>query len=89
MPRLAQAILWSGVLSMCVGAEAQSSKDYIIAARRTGAIEFIDPATLKTLSSIRVDIAPSTTGLNGVFRGSGWTHDLHRRSNWSECTRRE
>ena len=62
-----QAILWSAAFSMCVVAAAQTSHDYIITARRSGVIEFIDPATLKTLRSITTDVAASSTGLNGVF----------------------
>jgi hypothetical protein len=50
-----------------VRAQAQSSVDYIIAARRTGVIEFIDPVTLKTVSRVAVDVPLTSTGLNGVF----------------------
>ena len=68
MGRFAQAVLWFAVLFVCVGVEAQASTDFIITVRRTGVIEFLDPATLKTISSITVNIPPSNrTGLNGVF----------------------
>jgi hypothetical protein len=67
MARLPQAILWSVVLLVCLGKEAQGSSDYIVTVRRTGVIDFIDPTTLKTLSSITVDVTWSGSGLNGVF----------------------
>jgi len=44
-----------------------NSKTFIIAARRTGAVEFIDPATLETVSRIHIDIKPKSVGLNAVF----------------------
>jgi hypothetical protein len=44
-----------------------SSKTFIIAARRSGDVEFIDPATLETVSRIHIDVNPTGVGLNGVF----------------------
>jgi hypothetical protein len=67
MAQLSRASFCSAVFLICLGVRAHGANDYIIAARRTGVIEFIDPATLKTLSSIRVNLALSSTGLNGVF----------------------
>ena len=59
--------LFVAVSLACDGVGAQSTNEYIIAARRMGTIDFIDPATLRTLSSIEVQIPPTTTGLDGVF----------------------
>jgi hypothetical protein len=67
LDRLPREILWFAAILGAVGVRAQSSADYIIAARRMGAIEFIDPATLKTVSSVAVDVSSTSTGLNGVF----------------------
>lgn len=64
---LRQAILWSFILCICIGARAQSSaKDYIVAVRRTGIIEFIDSVSLATIGSIDTNVAHGSTGLNGV-----------------------
>jgi hypothetical protein len=54
-------------LLACATANAQSPHEYIIAARRLGTIEFIDPGTLHTLSSLTVHVPPDSTGLDGVF----------------------
>jgi hypothetical protein len=62
-----RAILWFAAILGAVGLRAQNSADYIIAARRAGVIEFVDPTTLKTVSSIAVDVRSTSTGLNGVF----------------------
>jgi hypothetical protein len=43
------------------------AKTFIIAARRSGDVEFIDPATLETVSRIHIDVNPNGVGLNGVF----------------------
>lgn len=42
-------------------------KTFIIAARHSGDVEFIDPATLETVSRIHIDVNPNGVGLNGVF----------------------
>jgi hypothetical protein len=44
-----------------------NSKTFMIAARRTGDVEFLDPATLETVSRIHIDVNPKNIGLNGVF----------------------
>lgn len=67
MRRSLQIALFAMVLLANVPARAQASHDYIIAERRLGAIEFIDPATLQTLSTITVDVPPNSAGLNGIF----------------------
>lgn len=67
MLRLPQAILLCAALSVCIGVHARGSNDYIIAVRRMGMIQFIDPATLNTVSTIKVNVGSEGTGLNGVF----------------------
>lgn len=67
MDRLRKASLWVVTVVACVGAQAQSPGDYIVAARRTGSIEFIEPITLKTVSRIVINIPSPSTGLNGIF----------------------
>ena len=68
MANLRQIILWSSILWICVGAKPQgSAKEYILAVGRTGLIEFVDPSTLTTVSSIDTNAAATSTGLNGVF----------------------
>jgi hypothetical protein len=66
MVRICQVVLWSSILWICTVSIAQDSKEYIIAARRTGIIEFIEPSSLKTISSIETGVARNSTGLNGV-----------------------
>jgi hypothetical protein len=54
-----------------VGAQTEPIKSgantFIIAAGRSGDVEFVDPATLKTVSRIHIDVNPHGVGLNGVF----------------------
>ena len=45
---------------------AQESKQLILAARRSGVVEFIDPATLKTVGRLHLNLAPNGVGLNGM-----------------------
>ncbi len=42
------------------------AKTFIIAARRSGDVEFIDPVTLETVSRIHIDVNPKGVGLNGI-----------------------
>jgi len=42
------------------------SKTFLIAAGRSGVVEFIDPATLETVSRIHIDVNPKGVGLNGI-----------------------
>jgi hypothetical protein len=51
---------WSSV-------QAQSSADYIIAARQMGTVEFIDPASLKTIARVVLELPSTSSGLGGVF----------------------
>src|SRR5580658_3305304 len=47
-------------------APSQAPTNVILAARRGGDIEFIDPTTLQTLSSLHFTLPAQTVGLNGV-----------------------
>ena len=70
MARLCQGSLWFAAAFVWVGIQAQAATDYVITVRRTEVIEFIDPATLKTISSITVNAPSIGAGLNGVFANS-------------------
>ncbi|HEY7303753.1 MAG TPA: hypothetical protein VH601_06560 [Bryobacteraceae bacterium] len=67
MCRLRRGVLWSVLIFASVGSEAWGSTDYIISVRRSGSIEFIEPATLRTVRTITVNIPSTSAGLNGVF----------------------
>jgi hypothetical protein len=54
------------VLLACSVVHAQDLKTYLLAARRSGAVEIIDPASLSTISRIPFDLPPKSVGLNGV-----------------------
>src|ERR1051326_7967097 len=56
----------AGLLLSCAALSAQDQKDYIVATRRAGVIEFIDPATLQTVAQIHYDLPPKSAGLNGA-----------------------
>ena len=45
---------------------AQELKTFIIATRRGGAVEFIDPTSLETVGRIHYGLPPKSAGLNGV-----------------------
>jgi hypothetical protein len=70
IPRL---ILASAVLLACSVAHAQDLKTYILAARRSGAIEIIDPSNLVTIGRIHFDLPPKSVGLNGVSASADGT----------------
>jgi hypothetical protein len=63
---ISRLILATAVLLACSVAQAQDLKSYILAARRSGAIEIIDPASLVTIGRIHFPVSPKSTGLNGV-----------------------
>lgn len=67
MCRLRWEVLWFALIFVSAGSEARGSTDYIIAVRRTGIIEFIEPATLRTVGTITVNIPSTSAGLNGIF----------------------
>jgi hypothetical protein len=70
IPRLISAC---GVLLACSVAHAQDLKTYILAARRSGAIEIIDPSSLTTIGRIHFDLPPKSVGLNGVSASADGT----------------
>ena len=67
MVRLPKTALVLAVSFLCLGPNAWCSETYLVIESGKGIIEFLDPVTLKTHSSIRVDVSPTGTGLNGVF----------------------
>jgi len=67
---LLPATLRIAVLLACLFAPAaadSATSNYLIVANQTGLIEFLDPASLKTLSSISVNLPLESTGLRGIF----------------------
>lgn len=64
---LAVSLLASAVLG------AQSPNSYILAARRSGAIEIIEPASLTTIGRIHFDLPLKSSGLNGVSASADGT----------------
>src|ERR1700733_2300910 len=66
MRRLPQAVICLLVLLGFSEISAQDAKFFILAARRTGVVELIDPETLATAARIHFDLAPGNSGLNGV-----------------------
>jgi hypothetical protein len=63
--RLVLIVLVANLLD-CLTLPAQVSKDFILATRRSGAIEIIDPTTLETTGRIHFDLPPKSVGLNGA-----------------------
>jgi hypothetical protein len=68
-----QVMLLVTVFLACSAARAQDSKTYVLAARRSGAIEIIDPPTLATIGRIHFDLAPKSSGLNRISAGPDGT----------------
>lgn len=66
-------ILIAVVLLACSGLHAQDLRNLILAARRRGVIEVIDPTTLKSVSRIHFDVPPDSAGLNGVSASADGT----------------
>jgi hypothetical protein len=50
----------------CSALPAQLSKDFILATRRSGTIEFIDPTTLEATGRIHFAVPPKSVGINGA-----------------------
>jgi hypothetical protein len=63
---VACATLLTAAILASVALQAQDANRYIIAARRAGAIEVIDPTSLATIAHIHFDLPAKSTGLNGV-----------------------
>jgi hypothetical protein len=53
--------------------QAQDANSYILAARRSGAIEIIDPESLATIGRIHFDLPPKSVGLNGISASADGT----------------
>ena len=60
-------LLASGVL------HAQGSNSYLLAARRNGTIEIIDQSSLAPIARIHFDLAPKSSGFNGVSASTDGT----------------
>ncbi len=60
-----RAALLAGLVLACSGLRAQEVRNYILAERRGGVIEVIEPATLRTAGELHFDVR-NTAGLNGV-----------------------
>ena len=69
MGRLFKLILCSAALWQCLAAPPPNARNYILLVRRSGVVEFVDPTTLKTVSSITIRGARNSAGLNGIFSG--------------------
>jgi hypothetical protein len=70
---VACATLFASALVASVVLEAQDANRYILATRRSGAIEIIDPESLATLGRIHFDLPSSSSGLNGVSASADGT----------------
>jgi hypothetical protein len=64
-PRITSLLAFSALLG-CAAVHAQDLKTYILASRRAGAIEIIDPTSLATVGRIHFDLPPGSVGLNAV-----------------------
>jgi hypothetical protein len=56
-----------------VALQAQNSNRYILATKRSGAIEIIDPESLATLGRIHFDLPSESVGLNGISASADGT----------------
>jgi hypothetical protein len=63
---VACATLIAAALLASVALQAQDANHYILATRRRGAIEIIDPESLATLGRIHFDLPSKTVGLSGI-----------------------
>ncbi len=66
-------ILIAVALLACSGLQAQDLRNLILAARRQGVIEVIEPTTLITVSRIHFHVPPDSAGLNGVSASADGT----------------
>jgi hypothetical protein len=65
--------LFAAALLASLALHAQDPNSYILASRRSGAIEIIDPASLVTIGRIHFDLPPKSVGLNGVSASADGT----------------
>src|SRR2546423_1009453 len=70
---LTRASLIAAALLASASVQAQESNSYILATRRSGAIEIIDPTSLTTVSRIHFDLPRKSSGLNGVSASADGT----------------
>jgi hypothetical protein len=70
---VARATLIAAALLASTVLQAQDSKSYILATRRSGAIEIIDPESLATLGRIHFDVPSKSVGLNGISASADGT----------------
>jgi len=66
------SLIAAGLLASAL-LQAQDSNSYILAARRSGAIEIIDPATLATIGRIHFDLPSKKVVLNGISASADGT----------------
>jgi len=70
---VACATLVTAALLASVALHAQDANRYILATRRSGAIEIIDPESLATISRIHFDLPSKSVGLNGISASADGT----------------
>lgn len=70
---VACATLIAASLLASVALRAQDANRYILATRRSGAIEIIDPESLATLGRIHFDLPSKSVGLNGISASADGT----------------
>jgi len=70
---VACATLIAAALLSSVALQAQDANHYILATRRSGAIEIIDPESLATLGRIHFDLPSKSVGLNGISASADGT----------------
>ena len=66
---IACATLITAALHASAALHAQDANRYILATRRSGAIEIIDPESLATLGRIHFDLPSKSVGLNAISGG--------------------
>ena len=70
---VACATLVTAALLASVALHAQDANRYILATRRSGTIEIIDPESLATLGRIHFDLPAKSVGLNGISASADGT----------------
>jgi hypothetical protein len=70
---VASATLIAAALLASVALHAQDANRYILATRRSGAIEIIDPESLATIGRIHFDLPAKSVGLNGISASADGT----------------
>ena len=70
MPGIVRTALRTAAFLTCLFAPTvahSATNNYLIVAHQSGLIEFLDPSSLKTVSSISVNVPVESTGLSGIF----------------------